>query len=70
MKILRRIFGSNRNEVKGGRKKLNNKELHNLCSKKKNKKKKKLNFVAVGRKRIIPTKRPHLVGEISANLCG
>jgi hypothetical protein len=32
-----------------------------------NKKKKKLNSVAVVRKRTIPTKRPPLVGEVSAN---
>jgi hypothetical protein len=30
----------------------------------------KLNSVAVFRKRTIPTKRPPLVGEVSANLCG
>jgi hypothetical protein len=32
--------------------------------------KKKLNSVAVVRKRTIPTERPPLVGEVSANLCG
>jgi hypothetical protein len=32
--------------------------------------KKKLNSVALVRKRTIPTERPPLVGEISANLCG
>jgi hypothetical protein len=31
---------------------------------------KKLNSVAVVRKRTIPTERPPLVGEVSANLCG
>jgi hypothetical protein len=30
---------------------------------------KKLNSVAVVRKRTIPTERPPLVGEVSANLC-
>jgi hypothetical protein len=30
----------------------------------------KLNSVAVIRKRTIPTERPPLVGEVSANLCG
>jgi hypothetical protein len=30
----------------------------------------KLNSVAVVRKRTIPTERPPLVGEVSANLCG
>jgi hypothetical protein len=30
----------------------------------------KLNSVAVVRKRTIPTERPLLVGEFSANLCG
>jgi hypothetical protein len=30
----------------------------------------KLNFVAVVRKRTIPTERPPLVGEVSTNLCG
>jgi hypothetical protein len=34
------------------------------------KKKKKLNSVAVVRKRIIPTERPPYVGEVSANLYG
>jgi hypothetical protein len=33
-------------------------------------KKKKLNSVAVVRKRTIPTERPPLVGELSSNLCG
>jgi hypothetical protein len=33
-------------------------------------KKKKLNSVALVRKRTIPTERPLLVGEVSANLCG
>jgi hypothetical protein len=33
-------------------------------------KKTKLNSVAVVRKRTIPTERPPLVGEVSANLCG
>jgi hypothetical protein len=32
--------------------------------------KSKLNSVAVVRKRTIPTKRPPLVGKVSANLCG
>jgi hypothetical protein len=32
--------------------------------------KKKLNSVAVVRKRTIPTERPPLVGEVSVNLCG
>jgi hypothetical protein len=32
--------------------------------------KKKLNSVAVVRKRTIPTERPPLVGEVSAKLCG
>jgi hypothetical protein len=33
MRTLRRIFASNRNEVIGRRRKLNNEELHNLsCS--------------------------------------
>jgi hypothetical protein len=32
--------------------------------------KKKVNSVAVVRKRTIPTERPPLVGEVSANLCG
>jgi hypothetical protein len=31
---------------------------------------KKLNSVAVVRKRTIPTERPPLFGEVSANLCG
>jgi hypothetical protein len=31
---------------------------------------KKLNSVALVRKRTIPTERPPLVGEVSANLCG
>jgi hypothetical protein len=31
---------------------------------------KKLNSVAVVRKRTVPTERPPLVGEVSANLCG
>jgi hypothetical protein len=35
-----------------------------------NQKTKKLNSVAVVRKRTIPTERPPLVGEVSANLCG
>jgi hypothetical protein len=30
----------------------------------------KLNSVAVVHKRTIPTERPPLVGEVSANLCG
>jgi hypothetical protein len=30
----------------------------------------KLNYVALLRKRSIPTERPALVGEISANFCG
>jgi hypothetical protein len=30
----------------------------------------KLNSLAVVRKRTIPTERPPLVGEVSANLCG
>jgi hypothetical protein len=30
----------------------------------------KLNSVAVVRKRTLPTERPPLVGEVSANLCG
>jgi hypothetical protein len=30
----------------------------------------KLNSVAVVRKRTIPTERPPLVGEVSANFCG
>jgi hypothetical protein len=30
----------------------------------------KLNSMAVVRKRTIPTERPPLVGEVSANLCG
>jgi hypothetical protein len=29
----------------------------------------KLNSVAVARKRTIPTERPPLVGEVSANFC-
>jgi hypothetical protein len=33
-------------------------------------KKTKLNSVALVRKRTIPTERPPLVGEVSANLCG
>jgi hypothetical protein len=33
-------------------------------------KKKKLHSVAVVRKRTIPTERPPLVGEVSANFCG
>jgi hypothetical protein len=33
-------------------------------------KKTKLNSVTVVRKRTIPTERPPLVGEVSANLCG
>jgi hypothetical protein len=37
---------------------------------KKTKTKKKLNSVAVVRKRNIPTERPPLVGEVNANLCG
>jgi hypothetical protein len=31
---------------------------------------KKLNSVALVRKRTIPTERPHLFGEVSANFCG
>jgi hypothetical protein len=31
---------------------------------------KKLNFVALVRKRTMPTERPPLVGEVSANYCG
>jgi hypothetical protein len=31
---------------------------------------KKLNSVALVRKRTIPTERPPIVGEVSANLCG
>jgi hypothetical protein len=31
---------------------------------------KKLNSVAVVRKRVIPIERPSLFGEVSANLCG
>jgi hypothetical protein len=31
---------------------------------------KKLNSVALVRERTIPTERPPLVGEVSANLCG
>jgi hypothetical protein len=31
---------------------------------------KELNSVALVRKRIIPTERPPLAGEVSANLCG
>jgi hypothetical protein len=31
---------------------------------------KKINSVAVVRKRTIPTERPPLVDEVSANLCG
>jgi hypothetical protein len=34
------------------------------------KKTKKLNSVAVVRKRTIPSERPPLVGEVSVNLCG
>jgi hypothetical protein len=34
------------------------------------KKKKKLNSMALVRKRTIPTEGPPLVGEVSANLCG
>jgi hypothetical protein len=30
--MLRRIFGPQRDEVTGGRRKLRNEELHNLCS--------------------------------------
>jgi hypothetical protein len=30
----------------------------------------KLNYVALVRERTIPTERPPLVGEVSANLCG
>jgi hypothetical protein len=33
-------------------------------------KKRKLNSVAVVHKQTIPTERPPLVGEVSANLCG
>jgi hypothetical protein len=33
-------------------------------------KKSKLNSVALVRKRTIPTERPPLVGDVSANLCG
>jgi hypothetical protein len=33
-------------------------------------KKLKLNSVAIVRKRTIPTERPPLVGQVSANLCG
>jgi hypothetical protein len=29
--MLRRIFGPKRDEVTGGRRKLHNEELHNLC---------------------------------------
>jgi hypothetical protein len=36
----------------------------------KTKKLKKINFLAVVRKRTISTERPPLVGEVSANLCG
>jgi hypothetical protein len=32
--------------------------------------KKKLNSVALVRERTIPTERPALVGEVSANFCG
>jgi hypothetical protein len=31
-RVLRRIFGSKRNEVTGERRKLHNEELHDLCS--------------------------------------
>jgi hypothetical protein len=31
-KVLRRIFGPKRDEVTGGRRKLHNEELHDLCS--------------------------------------
>jgi hypothetical protein len=31
-RVLRRIFGPKRDEVTGGRRKLHNVELHNLCS--------------------------------------
>jgi len=34
------------------------------------KKKTKLNSVALVRERTIPTERPPLVGEVSANFCG
>jgi hypothetical protein len=30
-RMLRRIFGPKRNEVRGGWKKMHNEELHNLC---------------------------------------
>jgi hypothetical protein len=37
---------------------------------KKIQKQRKTNFVALVRARIIPTERPPLVGEVSANFCG
>jgi hypothetical protein len=50
--MLRRIFGPKRDEVTGEWRKLHNEELHNLYSSK------KLNSVALVRKRTIPTERP------------
>jgi hypothetical protein len=41
-----------------------------LLSSAKTKKKKKLNSVAWVRERTVPTERPQLVGEVSANFCG
>jgi hypothetical protein len=64
-RVLRRIFGPKRDEVTGDWRKLHNEELHNYYSSKK-----KINSVAVVRKRTTPTERPPLVGEVSANLCG
>jgi hypothetical protein len=60
---LRRIFGPKRDEVTGGWRKLHNEEPHNLYPSKKNP------WLLV-RKRTIPTERPPLVGEVSANFCG
>jgi hypothetical protein len=60
-RVLRRIFGPKRDEMTGGWRKLHNEELHSLY---------KTNSVALARKRTMPTERPPLVGEVSANFCG
>ena len=57
-RVLRRVFGSKRDEVTGEWRKLHNEELSDLYS------------VALVRERTIPTERPPPVGEVSANFCG
>jgi hypothetical protein len=48
---------------------LRNEIVHGQCTTQNVAIKKKLNSVALFRKRTIPTERPPLVGEVSANFC-